>query len=401
MNLGELHRRDYGRILASLIRVTRDFALAEDAVQEAFAVAVAQWPMRGVPPNPVAWLTLTARHKAIDQLRRRAISKTKEPEMIAEIEGTLGAPEPADLLRLIYTCCHPALAREAQVALTLHTLCGLTTEEIARAFLVPVPTLAQRLVRAKNKIALAGIPYAVPAAEELPERTAAVLAVVYLVFNAGYSAGTGTEVVRAELCTAALRLGRQLVELLPAERETQGLLALMLLNDARRETRTDAAGELVLLEEQDRTRWDRTKIAEGTALVEAAVRAGPAGSYTIQAAIAALHAQAPSAAETDWPEVVALYDLLARVQPSPVVALNRAVAVAMAGDIAGALAAMERIDLPRYHLLPAARADLLRRLGRYAEAATAYREALAWVGSEVERRFLERRLAEVEVGRRE
>ena len=396
MNLGELHRREYGRILATLIRAVGDFDLAEDALQDAFEAALAQWPGEGPPQNPVAWLIATARHKAIDRLRRRALVAGKRDELAALLaQPEEDAPVPLDSLRLIFTCCHPALAPEAQVALTLRTICGLDTEEIARAFLVPVPTLAQRLVRAKAKIKHAGIPYEVPGDRMLPDRVDAVLAVVYLVFNEGYSASFGPGLVRADLCAEAIRLGRLLVELLPAEREPRGLLALMLLHDARRATRTDEEGELVLLEDQDRARWDRGKIAEGSALVEQALRGGPPGAYALQAAIAALHAEAPSAHDTDWRQIAALYGVLASVHPSPVVELNRAVAVAMADGVERGLALLDTIHLPGYHLLPAARADLLRRLDRRAEAAAAYREALTLVTNEAERRFLERRLAEV------
>lgn len=395
MNLGELYRRDYGRILASLIRVVRDFTLAEDALQDAFAVAVVQWPVKGVPPNPTAWLMTTARNKAIDQIRRRTLAENKYEGMITLATPEENGPVPSDSLRLIFTCCHPAIAPDAQVALTLHTVCGLTTEEIARAFLVPVPTLAQRLVRAKSKIKLAGIPYEVPDEEQLAGRLETVLAVIYLVFNEGYSASFGDELIRADLCAEAIRLGRQLVELLPNEWETKGLLALMLVNDARRATRTDAAGDLVLLEDQDRSRWDRAKIAEGCALVEQTLHGDRPGSYTVHAAIAALHAQASSPAETDWPQIALLYGLLAQLSPSPVIELNRAVAVAMADGFEKGLALIDQIELPHYHLLPAARADLLRRLKRPSEAAVAYRKALSLVTNEAERRFLERRLAEV------
>jgi RNA polymerase sigma-70 factor (ECF subfamily) len=395
VNLGELHRREYGRILASLIRVVRDFDLAEDALQEAFAAALAQWPAQGAPQSPVAWLMTTARHKAIDQLRRRALAERTRDDIAA-----LAAPEedttvPLDALRLIFTCCHPALAPEAQVALTLRTICGLSTEAIARAFLVPTPTLAQRLVRAKAKIKGARIPYDVPGDDELAERLDSVLAVVYLVFNEGYAASFGAELVRAELCAEAIRLGHLLVELLPAEDEPKGLLALMLLHDARRTTRTDDEGAIVLLEDQDRSRWDRAKIAEGSALVEPALRGRPLGAYAVQAAIAALHAQAPSARETDWPQIAALYGVLAGLHPSPVVELNRAVAIAMADGLEHGLALLDTIHLPGYHLLPAVRADLLRRLGRHTEAAAAYRHALSLVTNAAEQRFLERRLAEV------
>jgi RNA polymerase sigma-70 factor (ECF subfamily) len=343
----------------------------------------------------VAWLISTARHKAIDQLRRRVLAENKRDELAALMAQREDTPVPLDALRLIFTCCHPALAPEAQVALTLRTICGLSTEEIARAFLVPAPTLAQRLVRAKAKIKGARIPYEVPGDDELAERLSTVLAVVYLVFNEGYTASFGAELVRTELCVEAIRLGRLLVELLPAEREPKGLLALMLLHDARRDTRTDDEGGIVLLEDQDRSRWDRAKIAEGSALVEQALRGRPLGVYAVQAAIAALHAQAPSACETDWPQITALYGVLVGLHPSPVVELNRAVAIAMADGPEHGLALLDNIHLPGYHLLPAARADLLRRLGRRAEAAAAYRQALALVTNTAERRFLERRLAEV------
>ena len=396
-NLGDLHRREYGRILASLIRVVRDFDLAEDALQEAFEAALAQWPAQGAPQNPVAWLIGTARHKAIDQLRRRTMAEAKRDEIAAEVapEGEADAPLPLDSLRLIFTCCHPALAPEAQVALTLRTVCGLSTEAIARAFLVPVPTLQQRIVRAKAKIKGARIPYEVPGDDELAARLDAVLAVVYLVFTEGYSATSGTDLVRADLCAEAIRLARLLAELLPDEREVQGLLALMLLHDARRDSRTDETGGIVLLEDQDRSRWDRARIAEGAVLVGQALRARAPGAYAIQAAIAALHAQAPSARETDWPQIAALYGVLAGLHPSPVVELNRAVAVAMADGIEHGLALLETVHLPGYYLLPAARADLLRRLGHRPEAAQAYRDALALVTNDAERRYLERRLTEV------
>lgn len=383
-------------MLASLIRQARDFTLAEDALQEAFAAALVQWPERGTPANPVGWLLTTARNRAIDQIRRRAWAQDRQEDIAVLTAPQESTPMAIDALRLIFTCCHPALASEAQVALTLRTVGGLSTEEIARAFVVPVPTMAQRLVRAKTKIKLAGIPYEVPADDEVAERLETVRQVVYLVFNEGYSASFGGELVRADLCAEAIRLGRQLMELLPEERESRGLLALMLLNDARRVTRRDEAGELVLLEDQDRQRWDRRKIEEGGELVEQALRGGGAGSYAVQAAIAALHAQAPSADKTDWAQIAGLYEVLGRMQASPVIELNRAVAVAMAEGFEKGLALIEAIDLPGYHLLPAARADLLRRLGRNTEAAAAYREALGLVTNEAERRFLGRRLKEVE-----
>ncbi len=394
MSLEQIHRDHYGRLLASLLRTVRDFALAEDALQEAYAIALEHWPKHGEPPNPVAWLLTTARHKAIDRLRRHTLAGRKHQHMVAFTPDQESQPDPQDLLRLIFTCCHPALSREAQVALTLHTVGGLKTCEIARAFLVPEPTMARRLLRAKDKIRQAGIPYRVPEGEELAERLAGVLKVIYLVFNEGYAATSGTELVRRELCAEAIRLGRQVVELLPTATEAAGLLALMLFHHARRRTRVDGEGALVLLEDQDRRQWDRAQIGEGAVALEWALReaAGAPGPFTLEAAIAALHAQAESFAQTDWAQIVQLYDLLLARQPSPLVKLNRAVAMAMSAGWEVGLALLDEIELPGYYLLPATRAYLLRRLGRSEDAATAYREALALVQTTPERRFLERRL---------
>jgi RNA polymerase sigma-70 factor (ECF subfamily) len=395
VDLGELHRREYGRILASLIRVVGDFTLAEDSLQEAFAAAIEQWPEKGTPQNPAAWLMTTARHKAIDQIRRRTLAGNREHEIRVVSAPEESAPMSQDSLRLMFTCCHPAIAPDAQVALTLRTIGGLSTEEIARAFLLPVPTLAQRLVRAKSKIKLAGIPYEVPGDDELAGRIDGVLAALYLIFNEGYSASFGADLLRADLCAEAIRLARQLVDLLPDEREPKGLLALMLLIDARRATRTDETGAIVLLEDQDRSRWDGVKIGEGVQLVDAALRGAQPGRYAVQAAISALHAQAPTAAATDWRQIAALYGVLLELQPSPVIELNRAVAIAMSEGAERGLALIDELKLPGYHLLPAARADLLRRLNRNRESAVAYREALELVSNEAERKFLDRRLAEV------
>ncbi len=407
-----LFREESGRAVATLIRLTGDFDLAEEVVQEAFVVALERWPRDGLPANPGAWITTTARNRAIDRLRRAKRLTEKEPALRrqAEIEAELAAVEPTaedemspiadDRLRLIFTCCHPALPIEAQVALTLRTLGGLTTPEIARAFLVPEPTLAQRLVRAKKKIRDAGIPYRVPPDHLLPERLDAVLRVLYLVFNEGYSASSGDALVRRELCGEAIRLGRVLVELMPDEPEALGLLALMLLHDARREARVGAAGELILLDDQDRSRWDARCIEEGGALVERALRMRRPGPYQVQAAIAAVHDEAPSAGETDWTQIALLYDALEALDPSPVVELNRAVAVAMVDGPARGLELIDVIEaageLADYHLLHAARADLLRRLDRRREASLAYRRAHELAGNEAEREFLARRLAEVE-----
>jgi RNA polymerase sigma-70 factor, ECF subfamily len=404
-NIERFYREEFGRILATLIRVLGDFDLAEDAAQDAFASAIEQWPRDGLPDNPRAWIVGVARHKAIDRIRRQTRFNDRREELIRMAESGGDDAEIAssslrdERLRLIFTCCHPALADDARVALSLRTLCGLTTEEIARAFLTAPATMAQRIVRAKRKIRAARIPYEVPSPGLLAERLDAVMAVIYLVFNEGYAASSGERLLRTDLCAEAIRLARILVALMPPEAEPRGLLAMMLLHDARRDARIDERGEIVLLEEQDRTRWDRAQITEGIAHSKAAMSADAHGPYAIQSAIAAVHSQADRADATDWRAIADLYGRLIAMNPSPVIELNRAVAVAMADGPEAGLELIDAIaasgELRDYYLMWSARADLLRRLERWSEAAESYRAALARVGSAPERRFIRRRLEEV------
>jgi RNA polymerase sigma-70 factor (ECF subfamily) len=400
--VADAHRREWAYVLAATVRVTRDLDTAEEAVQDAYVQALRTWEDGGVPDRPAAWLTTVARRTALNLLRRRRTLEAKLPLLVEADEAPpseppgADAPIPDDRLRLIFTCCHPALASEAQVALTLRLVCGVATPDIARAFLVADATMAARLTRAKKKIAAARIPYAVPSVAELPARRDAVLTVVHLLYSTGHTAPSGADLARTELCDRALDLARLLRRLLPADREAAGLQALLLVHEARRTTRTAADGRLVRLEDQDRSAWDRELIADADRLVVAALRSAPPGRFTLQAAIATLHARAPTYAATDWPQILALYDELLRVWPSPVVALNRAVAVAMVDGPAVALSEVDALErdgrLAGYHYLPATRADLLHRLGRDREAAAAYREALALSGNAAEQEFLAERL---------
>jgi RNA polymerase sigma-70 factor (ECF subfamily) len=406
-DLTTLYREKYGRILASLIRGLGSFELAEDSLQDAFAAAVEAWPRDGVPNNPTGWIASTARHKAIDRMRRQSwfserreeIQRLIEFEMSDDCESRGSDAVPDERLRLIFTCCHPALNREAQIALSLRTLCGLTTEEIARAFLIPASTMGQRLVRAQRKIRAAGIPYEVPTGDALSERVESLTAVIYLVFNEGYSASAGDEIVRKDLCAEAIRLARILIELMPQEQEPRALLALMLLQDSRRDARMNADGDLILLEDQDRNRWDRRQIVEGLALIAKVMRGAPQGPYAIQAAIAAEHARAHRPEDTDWARIAQLYSMLLELGPTPVVELNRAVAIAMAHGPQHGLEIIAQLEasgeLDGYHLMWSVKADLLRRLGRFIEAGEAYRRAIEVVTNNADRRFLEKRLREV------
>jgi RNA polymerase sigma-70 factor (ECF subfamily) len=405
----EIYRTDSRRVLATLIRLLGDFDLAEEALHDAFVVAMERWPAEGMPANPVSWLVSTGRFKAIDRQRRQSNFDAKRDAVARELTDAADSGWTADdeseigddRLRLIFTCCHPALSLDAQVALTLRTVGNLTTEEIAHAFLLPAPTLAQRIVRAKSKIRDARIPYEIPAQRDLADRVDAVLAVLYLIFNEGYAASSGTTLTRADLCAEAIRLGRLLVELVP-EAEAVGLLAMMLLHDSRRAARVSVHGEMLVLEEQDRSLWNGERIREGVALTERALRSGRVGPYTLQAAIGAVHAEAAHAADTDWRQIVGLYDVLLRISPSPVVELNRAVAVAMSQGAESGLVLIDALlahgALDSYQLAHSARADLLRRLGRRADALAAYEKALALTVQDSQRRYLERRMAEVREG---